>query len=297
MTAAPVLDTAVQAREIRARRISFDRLDQLPKHYAGDDVVMSHVVSVLSAVFPEGEDFFVRTVRNYRDQITDPELEKQVGGFIGQEAIHGREHRAFNDRLAELGYPTRGIDKRVGIVLRFGERVLPKDWQLAITAALEHYTATLAGVLLIDPRAREIIADDEVRHLLLWHALEESEHKAVAFDVFHAVSGNERVRVNVMRFTTFGFLASGVLNTIASLAMDRSARRDPRRLLRSLRNARTSPWLTRQVRAQIRDYNRPGFHPDDHDTTELERHWRNELFGEGGRLADRVARREAAPTN
>ncbi|MDQ3294263.1 MAG: metal-dependent hydrolase [Actinomycetota bacterium] len=297
MTAAPVLDTAVQAREIRARRISFDRLDQLPKHYAGDDVVMSHVVSVLSAVFPEGEDFFVRTVRNYRDQITDPELKKQVGGFIGQEAIHGREHRAFNDRLAELGYPTRGIDKRVGIVLRFGERVLPKDWQLAITAALEHYTATLAGVLLIDPRAREIIADDEVRHLLLWHALEESEHKAVAFDVFHAVSGNERVRVNVMRFTTFGFLASGVLNTIASLAMDRSARRDPRRLLRSLRNARTSPWLTRQVRAQIRDYNRPGFHPDDHDTTELERHWRNELFGEGGRLADRVARREAAPTN
>ncbi len=295
MTASPALTAAAGPRVIRARRIAFDRLDQLPTHYAGDDLVMSHVVAMLSAVFPEGEDFFVQTVRNYRDQITDPVLKQQVGGFIGQEAIHGREHRTFNERLAALGYPTLGVDKRVGIVLRFLERVLPKDWQLAITAALEHYTATLAGVLLTDARAREIIADDEVRHLLLWHALEESEHKAVAFDVFQAVSGNERVRINVMRFTTFGFLLSSVLNTTASVLMDPGARRNPRRLLRSLRNVRTSPWLTREVRQHIRDYNRRGFHPIDHDTTALEAQWRAALFGTEGTLADRVSARDAAP--
>jgi predicted metal-dependent hydrolase len=289
------VDTTVRPRAIRARRIAFDRLDDLPKHYAGDDLVMSHVLAMLSAVFPEGEDFFVRTVRNYRDQITDPELKKQVGGFIGQEAIHGREHRVLNERLSALGYPTRTVDKRVGMILRFGERVLPKDVQLAITAALEHYTATLAGVLLVDPRARELIADDEVRNLLLWHALEESEHKAVAFDVFQTVSGNERVRINVMRATTVGFLFSGILNTLVSVVMDGDARRQPGRVVRSLRNLPTSPWLTREVRDQIRAYNRRGFHPNDHDTTALEAQWRTELFGAGGTLTDRLSTRDTAP--
>ena len=97
---------------MKTRRIEFAYpADDLPRHYAGGDLVMSHVVAVLSSLFPEGEDFFVRTVRNYRDQITDPELKAQVAGFIGQEAMHGREHRTFNERLQPLGYPTRRIDQ------------------------------------------------------------------------------------------------------------------------------------------------------------------------------------------
>ncbi len=278
----------IPGRTIQVRRPDLE-FEDLPRYFVADDPLRSHIAAMLSAVFPEGEDFFVRTVRNYRDEITDPELKRQVGGFIGQEAIHGREHRALNERLADLGYPTRFVDRRTGVVLRFLERRLPHDQQLAITAALEHYTATLAGVLLSDARAREIIADDEVRNLLLWHALEESEHKAVAFDVFQAVSGNERVRINVMRATTFGFLVSSVLNTVVSVAMDRDARRHPGRILRSVRNLPSSPWLTREVRNRIRDYNRRGFHPNDHDTAALEAEWRAALFGDDGALADRLS--------
>jgi predicted metal-dependent hydrolase len=88
-------------RVIETRRVSFDEvLANLPKHYAGEgDLIMSHVLANLSAVFPEGEDFFVRSVRHFRDDIDDPVLRKQVAGFIGQEALHGREHRAFSLRL------------------------------------------------------------------------------------------------------------------------------------------------------------------------------------------------------
>ncbi len=249
---------------------------------------MSHVVTVLSSLFPEGEEFFVRTVRNYRDRITDPELKRQVKGFIGQEHTHGREHRTFNERLAELGYPTRRIDKWTGIGLRFGERVLPKPVQLAITAALEHYTATLAEVLLTDPRAREKIDNDEVRSLLLWHALEESEHKAVAFDVFQTVSGNHRIRAWTMNAVTAGFLLVVVGETTISVLGDRAARRDPRRVWRSLKKLPSSPWLTRAVRRRIRDYNRRDFHPDDNDNTELVAEWRAKLFGAEGTLTDRL---------
>jgi predicted metal-dependent hydrolase len=273
---------------VRTRRIAFDyEPADLPKHYVGGDLVMSHVVSVLSSLFPEGEDFFVRTVRNYRDDITDPELKKQVAGFIGQEAIHGREHRSLNGHLADLGYPTRRIDRMTRFSLGVGERVLPKDVQLAITAALEHYTATLAEVLLSDQRARDMMTVDEVRHLLLWHALEESEHKAVAFDVFQHVSGSHRVRSWVMHATTVGFLFAVVGETAISLVRDRDTWRKGR-LRASLRRLPQSPWLTREVRRHIRDYHRRDFHPDDRDTTELIARWRAELFGAEGSLVERM---------
>ena len=290
-TIAPVSDEAANPTKIKVRRISFDYpetpFDQ--RHFMDGDLVMSHIVAVLSAVFPEGEDYFVRSVRNFRDQITDPVLKQQVGGFIGQEAIHGREHRVINERLQELGYPTKRIDKFIGNRLRFDEKVTPPKFRLAVTAALEHYTATLAEVLLENAKARELFGDsDEVRSLLLWHAIEESEHKTVAFDVFQTISGDDRYRARVMNVVTVAFLAVSVGWSIISLAKD-PASRDLKRLGRSLKGIRTSPWLSKDVRRRIRDYNRKGFHPNDHDATELLTEWRERLFGEEGTLVDHLA--------
>jgi predicted metal-dependent hydrolase len=279
----------VRPRTVRTRRIDFEYpSDDLPRHFVSDDPVMSSVVAVLSSLFPEGEDFFVRSVRAYRAQITDPELKQQVAGFIGQEAMHGREHRAFNERLAQLGYPTQVVDRFLARGFSVSERLPGKSRRLAVTAALEHYTATLAETLLTDQRARELLDVDEVRNLFLWHALEESEHKSVAFDVFQEVSGNHRIRTWVMNVTTAAFLATVVGFTTLSLALDPATYRRPGRVLRALRDLRHSPWLTSEIVARIRDYNRRDFHPDDHDATELLERWRAELFGPGGPLADRV---------
>jgi predicted metal-dependent hydrolase len=278
----------VPHRNVRTRRIAFAYpAASLERHYVSGDLVMSHVVSVLSAMFPEGEDFFVRSVRHYADRVTDPELKEQVAGFIGQEVTHGREHRALNERLQEMGYPTRRVDRMVKAGLRRNERLFPRKVQLAMTAALEHYTATLAETLLTDPRAQALLGESEVRSMLLWHALEESEHKSVAFDVFQHAVGDEKVRIRTMRFTTLAFLVAVIGHTILSLLGDR-ATYNPRRLGRSLADLRYSPFLSRQVLRRIRDYNRVGFHPDDNDATELLDRWRVELFGTEGMLADHL---------
>src|SRR5947199_7712853 len=93
----------VPHRSVRTRRIAFSYPPaSLNRHYVNGDLIMSHIVAVLSAMFPEGEDFFVRAVRDHADQVTDAELKKQVAGFIGQEVTHGREHRALNERLQEM---------------------------------------------------------------------------------------------------------------------------------------------------------------------------------------------------
>ena len=277
-------------RKVPTRRISFEAsLQDLPKHFAADgDLISSHVAASLSAVFPDGEDFFVRSVRHYRSEITDPELKRQVTGFIGQEAMHGREHRAFNNRLAELGYPTKRFERWTERGLKARERFLPPVSNLAATAALEHFTATLAELVLSSDEVQAMFGHQEVKNLFLWHALEESEHKAVAFDVYKAVGGSERVRVMTMNLLCVGFVGGMTFQVIVSLLGDRNTFRRGK-LRKSWRAFRSSPLMRRELWRQLRDYNRPDFHPDDRDTSELVERWRTELFGEHGTLNDKLA--------
>jgi uncharacterized protein len=288
-TAAQAAREARDVRKVPTRRISFEEsLRTLPKHFAADgDLILSHLAASLSSVFPDGEDFFVRSVRHYRDQISDPELKRQVAGFIGQEAMHGREHRAFNDRLDQLGYPTKRFERFTKKGLELRERLLPPASNLAATAALEHFTATLAELVLSNPEVRDLFGHDEVRNLFLWHALEESEHKAVAFDVYKAIGGTERMRVMTMKLLRYSFVAGMAVQVFVSVLGDRATYRHGN-LRRSWRRVRQSPLLTREVWQQLCEYDRAGFHPDDRDTNALVDQWRTELFGEQGTLNDKL---------
>jgi uncharacterized protein len=276
---------------VPTRPVEFDsRLDDVPRHFATDgDIAMSHVLAVLSSVFPDGEDYFVRSVEAARDQLSDPKLREDVDGFVGQESMHGREHRVLNERLGALGYPTGAIAVYVRWLFRTRERYHNKRLHLAFTAALEHYTATLAEMLLNDPEARNQIGHDGVRHLLMWHALEESEHKAVAFDVYRAVGGTERMRIATMWMTHLLFVLETSLWAGISILMDGDARRHPVRLARSVLRLRKSPFAKPEAVRQLFAYNKGGFHPNDRDTTELISHWRAVLFGDEGRLSELLA--------
>jgi uncharacterized protein len=276
-------------RRVPTRRMSFeDTLQDLPRHFADDgDLILSHLAAALSAVFPDGEDFFVRSVRHFRDQVSDPALKRQVAGFIGQEAMHGREHRALNDRLDALGYPTKPVERIVERGLKIRERILTAKSNLAATAALEHFTATLAELVLSSAEARDAFGHEGVRDLFLWHALEESEHKAVAFDVYKAVGGSERTRVITMKLLRYGFVIGMSVQIVVSLLGDRATYRRGN-LRSSWQRFRRSPLVSRQLWQQLRDYDRPDFHPDDRDTTELVERWRAELFGQYGTLNDKL---------
>ncbi|NNH73592.1 metal-dependent hydrolase [Nocardia uniformis] len=273
---------------LRVRRIHFNYpTGSSHRHYADNDLVMSHTVAYLSGIFPEGEDFFIRSVRHYADRITEPELKAQVKGFIGQEVTHSREHRELNTRLQQMGYPTDRTDRRFRWAMELYERRFSPLTCLAFTAAFEHYTAVIAETMLTDDRARKMLGETEVREIMLWHAFEESEHRSVAIDVYRAVGGSERRRIWAMRWATIAFLISSFLNITQSILGDRAAYH-PVRLARSFAALRHSPFLSRALIKRISSYNRRGFHPDDVDNTALLAHWSTELFGESGTLSDRL---------
>ena len=269
-------------RPIKARRVKFEYPSgERMQHYVDDDLVMSHLVAVLSAMFPEGEDFFIRSVRNYKDRITDAELQQAIKGFIAQEATHRHQHRMLNERLQDMGYPTARVDRHVKQLLELVEKVFPKSFGLAATAALEHYTATFAEILLTDPRAQALIGDGDVRPMLLWHALEESEQKAVAFDVYRDTVESESLRIAIMILASAIFWTEVLVQTSRSLAFDR-ATYNPIRLLKSLNELRRSPFFSWSAISRYNTYNRRGFHPDDWDAREVLARWTAELFEADG---------------
>lgn len=180
--------------QIKPRHRDFE-FDKVPKHWH-ETAFKSHFFNALQTVFPEGERFFIDSVRHFRDEIKDKALLEDVRGFIGQEAIHSREHIKYNDYLANQGYSldvlAGGIHKR----LAFLRKRFPAHRQLASTVSLEHLTALLAHGLLSDENWMKG-AMPEMRDMWRWHLREEIEHKAVAFDVYQQVHGSKAL----MRWT------------------------------------------------------------------------------------------------
>jgi predicted metal-dependent hydrolase len=265
---------------VLTRRLDLEeRLRDLPRHFAGGgDLILSHLAATFSSVFPDGEAYFVRSVRGFREQITDPRLARDVTGFIGQESMHARQHRLLNDRLSALGYPTKAYERITRHYLAVREGLFTRRSNLAATAALEHFTATLAEVVLANTETSDLFGHPGVRDLFVWHALEECEHKAVAFDVYRAVGGSERTRVMTMNILRFSFLVAMTAGIVLSLLRDPNTYR-PGALRASWRRFRSSPLADRRLWARLRDYNRPDFHPGDRDTQVLVAYWREVLFG------------------
>jgi uncharacterized protein len=272
----------------RRIRFCFGESRIFGQYFVDDDIVFSHFVAGLSAAFPHGEEAFIRSVHWFADSITDPVLKKRVAGFIGQESMHAQQHRQLNDKLVDKGYPIGWWDSNAFKERRIRfERRIGGSANLAITAALEHYTAVLAERVLGNDEIQAIPGDPEVWNLLNWHALEELEHKSVAFDVYRAVGGSELVRIAVMA-ALIAFTVPFVAIALAvSLARDAVARRQPRRLVREAYALLRGP-LFRGFLADLAKYLRRDFHPDDIDTSALLERWHEELFGAQGALVDHL---------
>ncbi|MDX1805130.1 MAG: metal-dependent hydrolase [Alcanivorax sp.] len=234
-----------------------------------DGLNVSQFLNTMSLFFPVGERFFIDSVRHYRDQITDPELKQAVTAFIGQEAMHGREHEEYNDFVAQAGVPLHSQEDLVAKLLKAVQQYSPKAFQLAATVALEHLTAILGGGLLDLPEIMEG-ADDGYKAIWNWHALEETEHKAVAFDVYRlAIGDDSKLGAYVLRSGTL-VAATGIFFALFIPFYLHNVRiKGGLTDLQGWRAVARHTWgkkgIFRNITRPWFDWFKPGFHPWDHD--------------------------------
>ena len=226
--------------------------------------------NALSATFPRGEAFFIEAVKAHREG-ADPKLEAEIRAFVRQEINHTREHIAFNKLAENAGYDIKAIDQRVAELLAL-TKDRPAIANLAVTMALEHYTAMMAAEFLANPQHFKD-ADAEVRDMWRWHAAEEIEHKGVAFDTWnHATrdwTGWRRwkVRSLVMLTVTARFFKNRWIDSLNLLEQDGITGWKAKWGL--FKYLTVSPGVVRRIFPAWLAYFKPGFHPWDHDDREL----------------------------
>lgn len=269
---------ATVKQPIRPRRMNFAYQGMEATEYWFDqDPLLTHFMNVLSITFPDGERFFVDAVRALRDQVEDPERQKDISGFIGQEAMHSLEHKAFNDLVAGKGYEAL-CERALGVTQRLlagARKHLSAKEQLAATAGLEHITAILADTILQRADMVEKM-DPSVRPLWVWHAIEETEHKAVAFDLYQDVDGSYWRRQRTFLTGTAYLVAFTSYFTWQFLKHD-GVQRQPLVMAKGLWKMFGYRGVVSQAIPAWFRYLRPGFHPWQDDNTHLLEQWRETL--------------------
>ena len=252
----------------RDRRFERGRLSHRLWH--GGRVEATAIYNALSTTFPAGEAFFVESVRMFREGAPE-KLAEEIKGFTTQEAIHSREHDAFNRRAIDAGYDLSKLEAQVEKRLAI-TRDKPPIVSLAATMALEHFTAILAHQLLADSKHLEG-SDADAAELWRWHACEEIEHKGVAYDTWlHATrhwprSKRWKVKAKVMLYVTRNFLVDRTAGALELMRQDGVTGLRAWAMLLSYLWVR--PGMFRKIASAWFKFFLPGFHPWNEDDRRL----------------------------
>ncbi|MGU3492903.1 metal-dependent hydrolase [Xanthobacteraceae bacterium A53D] len=264
--------------DIIARDIRFGIMENRQKNWLDDDIIKTILIDGLSIFLPEGERFFIRSLKHYGPKLQDKHLAAEIMGYSVQEAFHTREHEEYNRALEKLGYDVEAMEKPI----RMGFEVVKNpQHRLAITCAIEHMTATLSTLTLRHPELLDNAAP-AYRRLWMWHALEELEHKSVALDVLRAatpeMSGFQRywLRVLGMNATLIPFLVL-FLRNVPIYAKADGVKTGFRFWARFFRITMIYPGYWRRCIPNTLKYYLPGFDPRNADDQELMRKGREWL--------------------
>mgnify|MGYP003450125388 FL=1 len=241
------------------------KLDEIPRFWFGGDPFKTRMFDALSLTFPDGERYFIESVRLFRDKIKDPELQLRVADFIRQEAQHGIAHDKMNQVMRDQGMPVDQFLQMLNKIFKLELKNRSPQYNIAMTAAAEHLTALMAETFYSQKDTlRE--AHPYVRALLAWHAIEEMEHRDVAFDVMQQVGEvPELTRKFTLAFTTVMMLGFTTYRANVMLKYDGFSRLERFKL-----TVQGIPWflgrdgMLTKMKSQYLDWFKPDFHPSQH---------------------------------
>ncbi len=280
MTSMTAKTTPADAK-IPPRDIRFDFDGANARHWLGGDPVGTAVFNALSLTFPDGERMFIDAVRHYRDRV-DSKLAEDVRGFIAQESIHSREHHTLNQVIDREFYPVADIEAGIKERITFARSRGPMRMLLS-TIALEHITSMMADIHAAN-QALFNGAPPGVERMWRWHAMEETEHKAVAFDVFMVAAKDwtpfQRYFRRCLVMAIVGVMFPRHIAKYAAHLLQADGYSEKDALKAVKRFLWREPGIFGRGWKTFFAWFRPGFHPWDHDNRALVTRWRAEFDAE-----------------
>ena len=288
MNAAVLVDQGVKRPKarpdvpVRHLEFKFDASKADDRFYLQAELASAYF-EALSIFLTYGEDLVIDTARHHRQFLTDPVLKQRVTALIGQEAIHSRMHNEWNDVLAQHKFPVPFYRFLGSKVFEYGFNRFPQPLKLSMMAGIEHFTAVLAEFMMKHEENFFQSDDEQQRALWMWHMLEESEHKDIAYDVYQTLNGSYPLRVagffialvTIVGLVPFAATLIPVIRkptNLISLSYWKDVKRSAE-LMFGLGDGVYGSTLK-----HIFDYLRPDFHPNDHDASEWLAYYKERLL-------------------
>ncbi len=261
---------------IEPRRVGFEHTDVESAFFYEGNPCISAMWVALSTSFPPGEAEFIKSTRLFEDQVTDPKLLEDIKNFAHQEAHHSLQHRQMNKIFDDLGYNTKQLENFFKQELKKREEKWSPEKRLARTVVAEHVTAVMAHYGLTQTDKMDKFPES-IRSLFQWHAIEEIEHKSVTFDVYqHCVGDRGLLMRQYFIFLFFEFPFNVFMSSRFLLKdMGRKTTWAERKAL--WKYLFGDSGLISSVKSLYWMFTKKGFHPWDHDDSELVESWKVKL--------------------
>jgi predicted metal-dependent hydrolase len=247
----------------------------IPRYWFRGDAYKTRFFDAVQSGFPDGERYFITSVRAFRDRVEDPVMQQEVRDFMRQEGQHGLAHTRYNRMLEGQGLPMADLIGDAKEKFDAWTHRYSPEFNVANTAAVEHFTATMAFAYFAKASVMDG-AEPRIKALFAWHAIEEMEHKSVAFDVMQKVAGvGYFKRAAAMLFAMKNMVDFTYRYLDRMLAADGFTRWQRLRL-----HAKNFLWIHGprkgvygSLMGKLLVYFRPGFHPTHEPTIHNYGHW------------------------
>jgi hypothetical protein len=161
----------------------------------------SYFTVALSLLLPYLEPYLIRTMKEAKKHISDPDLLADLAKFSAQEGQHYRQHMLFNDTIRGFGFPKlRELEEELAADYQRFSKSKSLRWNLAYAEGFEALTTSVARYSF-ELDLNKDLHPQAVRDLMSWHLIEEIEHRTVAFDVYDQIYGGYVYR---LFFSTYG---------------------------------------------------------------------------------------------
>lgn len=177
----------------------------MPRHksWNPDKPEFAHIVNSASLAMPFLEPYLIKSMRKARPLIKDSALREELDKYIKQEAMHYRRHKEFNDTLSQKGYSSvQSMENTLAEDYDALESKRSLRFNLAYAEGFEAMALAIGEMLIEDREYLFGDSDSAVASLVLWHFVEEIEHKNVAFDVFDHLYGSYFWRIIGLMYAT-----------------------------------------------------------------------------------------------
>jgi len=261
---------------IESRRVKFDLQEFDTPFYYRSNGPISAIWAALSASFPAGEAEFIHSVSLFKNKVSDPKLLAEIKSFTAQEAHHSLQHKQLNKFFDKHGYRTQKIDEYFQQKIDRRVASWSPERRLARTVVAEHVTAVMAHYALTNSKAMSYFPSS-IRNLFQWHAIEEIEHKSVAFDVYQHCVGDQQLLRKEFRYFSYFEFPKNVLMSARFLLKQMGHRSSWQERKQTWRYLFGDGGLISSQKPMYMMFLKEGFHPWNHDNSALVEEWKLKL--------------------